>query len=159
MKIGVISDTHMSRPTEALLSLVDGIFSDVSMILHAGDLTAISVLDAFAGKDVVAVCGNMDRGDVTQALPVKKIINVRGNRIGLIHGWGSPKGVEARIRGEFQDVEAIVYGHTHKASNTIKDGVLMFNPGAFSGTLLFKRHRSVGLLTVDDGIRGEIVHL
>lgn len=159
MKIGVISDTHMSHPTAALLGLVDGIFSDVSMILHAGDLTRISILDAFAGKDVVAVCGNMDRRDVAQTLPVKKIINIHGNRIGLMHGWGSPKGIEDRIEREFQNVDAIVYGHTHKAANRIKDGVLMFNPGAFSGTFLFKRHRSVGLLTIDDGIRGSIVHL
>lgn len=159
MKIGVISDTHMSHPTEALLSLVDGIFSDVSMILHAGDLTRISILDVFAGKKVVAVCGNMDRYDVTQVLSTKEIIDIRGSRIGLIHGWGSPKGVEDRIRGEFQDVDAIVYGHTHKAENKVKDGILMFNPGSFSGTLLLKRHRSVGLLTVDDGIRGEIVRL
>ncbi len=159
MKIGVISDTHMSQPTEALLSLVDGIFSDVSMILHAGDLTRISILDAFAGKDVVAVCGNMDRHDVTQALPTKTTINVQGNRIGLIHGWGSPKGIEDRIVAEFQNVDAIVYGHTHKASNTIKDGILMFNPGAFSGTLLFKRHRSIGMLTVDGGIRASIIRL
>jgi len=159
MKIGVISDTHMSHPTEALLSLVDGIFSDVAMILHAGDLTRISILDAFAGKDVVAVCGNMDRYDVTQTLTAKKIVNIHGCRIGLIHGWGSPKGIEDRIRREFQDVDAIVYGHTHKAANKMKDGILMFNPGAFSGTFLFKRQRSVGLLTVDDGIRGSIVQI
>ena len=159
MKIGVISDTHMSHPTKALLSLVDGIFSDVSMILHAGDLTRISILDVFADKKVVAVCGNMDRYDVTQVFSTKEIIDIRGSRIGLIHGWGSPRGVEDRIRGEFQDVDAIVYGHTHKAENKVKDGILMFNPGAFSGTLFFKRHRSVGLLMVDDGIRGEIVQL
>ena len=159
MKIGVISDTHMSNPSESLRSLVDSIFSDVSMVLHAGDLTRISILEAFEGKDVVAVCGNMDRYDVTQTLSVKEIINIHGKRIGLIHGWGSPKGIEDRIRGEFQVVDAIVYGHTHKAVNKEKDGILMFNPGAFSGTFLFGRNRSVGLLTINDGIRGSIVHL
>ena len=159
MKIGVISDTHMSNPSESLRSLVDNIFSDVSMVLHAGDLTRISILEAFEGKDVVAVCGNMDRYDVTQTLSVKEIINIQGNRIGLIHGWGSPKGIEDRIRGEFQGIDAIVYGHTHKAVNKEKDGILMFNPGAFSGTFLFGRNRSVGLLTINDGIRGSIVHL
>ncbi|UCD31950.1 MAG: metallophosphoesterase family protein [Desulfobacterales bacterium] len=149
----------MSNPSESLRSLLDSIFSDVSMVLHAGDLTRISILEAFAGKDVVAVCGNMDRHDVTQTLPVKEIINIHGHRIGLIHGWGSAKGVEARVRSEFQGVDAIVYGHTHKAVNRVKDGVLMFNPGAFSGTFPFGRNRSVGLLTIDDGICGSIVHL
>ena len=108
---------------------------------------------------MVAVCGNMDRYDVTQTLSVKEIINIHGKRIGLIHGWGSPKGIEDRIRGEFEGVDAIVYGHTHKAANHIKNGILMFNPGAFSGTFIFGRTRSVGLLSVGDGIRGSIVNL
>ena len=159
MKIGVISDTHMSNPSEDLCRLAEGIFSDVSMILHAGDLTRISVLEAFAGKEVVAVSGNMDRYDVTQRLSVKEIIDIDNHRIGLIHGWGSPKGIEDKIMGEFQGVDVIVYGHTHRAANHIKNGILMFNPGAFSGTFLFRRNRSVGLLTIDDGIRGSIVNI
>jgi putative phosphoesterase len=159
MKIGVISDTHLSKPTEALCSLTDGIFADVAMILHAGDLTSIEILDAFSGKEVVAVCGNMDRYDVAQKLPTKEIVHVDGYRIGLIHGWGSRGGVEDKIVDDFQDVDAIVYGHTHKAANHVKNGVLMFNPGAFSGSLLFGRTRSVGLLTIEDGIRGKIINL
>lgn len=159
MKIGVISDTHLSKPTEALCSLTDGIFADVAMILHAGDLTSIEILDAFSGKEVVAVCGNMDRYDVTQELPIKEIVRVDTYRIGLIHGWGSRGGVEDKIVDDFQDVDAIVYGHTHRAANHVKNGILMFNPGAFSGSLLFGRTRSVGLLTIDDGIRGTIVNL
>ncbi len=159
MKIGVISDTHMSQPTAELASLTDGVFADVSMVLHAGDLTRITILEAFSDKEVIAVCGNMDRYDVTQKLPSKEIITVKNYRIGLIHGWGSPKGLEDRIVGDFQDVDAIVYGHTHKAANHIKNGILMFNPGAFSGTFIFGRTRSVGLLSVGDGIRGSIVNL
>jgi len=159
MKIGVISDTHMSKPAPELASLTDGVFADVSMVLHAGDLTRITILEAFSDKEVIAVCGNMDRYDVAQKLPAKEIITVNNYRIGLIHGWGSPKGLEDRIVGDFQDVDAIVYGHTHKAANHIKNGILMFNPGAFSGTFIFGRNRSVGLLTVGDGIRGSIINL
>ena len=149
----------MSKPSKELAVLADGIFADVSMVLHAGDLTRITILEAFADKEVIAVCGNMDHYDVTQKLPSKEIITINNHRIGLIHGWGSPKGLEDRIIGEFQDVDAIVYGHTHKAANHIKNGVLMFNPGAFSGTFILGRNRSVGLLTVGEGIRGSIVNL
>jgi len=149
----------MSKPTPELVSLAEGIFADVSMVLHAGDLTRITILDAFSDKEVIAVCGNMDHYDVTQKLPAKEIVTVNNYRIGLIHGWGSPKGLEDRIVGDFQDVDAIVYGHTHKAANHMKNGILMFNPGAFSGTFIFGRNRSVGLLTVGDGIRGTIVNL
>ncbi|MBU1172142.1 MAG: YfcE family phosphodiesterase [Proteobacteria bacterium] len=161
MKIGVISDTHVSTPVEALCSLADDIFADVSMILHAGDLTRLSVLEAFPGKEVIAVSGNMDRYDVTSMLPKKKVIEVFGYRIGLIHGWGSPKGLEEKIIACFDDVQVIVYGHTHRVANHINQGILMFNPGAFSGTHPFGSSRSVGVLNINEthGISGTIINI
>jgi uncharacterized protein len=159
MKIGVISDTHLPKPTEALHHINEKIFVDVSMVLHAGDLTRLAILEAFSDKDVIAVAGNMDRHDVTAKLPPKEIVEIEGYRIGLIHGWGSPNGLENKVFNCFQKVHAIVYGHTHRASNRMRGGVLMFNPGAFSGTFLWGRDRSVGILTLDDGVRGTIITL
>lgn len=159
MKIGVISDTHLSKPTEALHYINEKIFADVAMVLHAGDLTRLAILEAFSGKDVIAVAGNMDRHDVTAKLSQKELIEIEGYRIGLVHGWGSPKALEDRVFNCFQQVHAIVYGHTHRASNRLRDGVLMFNPGAFSGTFLWGRDRSVGILTVNDGIKGTLVQI
>ncbi len=159
MKIGVISDTHLSKPSKELCQLTEGVFADVSMVFHAGDLTRFAVLEAFSEKEVVAVCGNMDQYDVTERLPTKEIVKVDGYRIGLIHGWGSPRGIEDRIINSFEDVHAIVYGHTHKPANHIKNGILMFNPGAFSGTFLTGRNRTVGVLTIDNGITGTIINI
>jgi hypothetical protein len=161
MKIGVISDTHVSTPVEALCSLADDVFADVSMILHAGDLTRLSVLDAFPGKEVIAVSGNMDRYDVTSTLPSQKVIEVCGYRIGLIHGWGSPRGLEKRIIACFNDVHVIVYGHTHRVANHINEGILMFNPGAFAGSYPFGSNRSVGVLTISEtsGVSGTIINI
>lgn len=161
MKIGVISDTHISGPSEELCSLIDDVFADVSIILHAGDLTRISILDSFPGKDVIAVAGNMDRYDVTSTLPKKEVIEVDRYRIGLIHGWGSSRGLEERIISCFDDVHVIVYGHTHKAANHINKGILMFNPGAFSGTHPFGHNRSVGVLTISEieGVSGTIINI
>ncbi|MEE8398588.1 MAG: metallophosphoesterase family protein [Desulfobacterales bacterium] len=153
MKIGVISDTHMSEPSRKLSELTSRVFSDVTLILHAGDITRMGVLEAFSDKKVIAVSGNMDQHDDAGALPATRIATVEGYRIGLIHGWGSARGIEDRIFQSFSDVNAIVYGHTHTPANHWKDGVLMFNPGAFSG------HRSVGILTIDEGISGEIITL
>lgn len=157
MKIGVIADTHLSRPTETLRMVSQDVFKDVSLILHAGDLTRIEVLDAFHGKKIVAVCGNMDSREVTRVLPKREIVEVEGMRIGLVHGWGAPFGLETRVAGCFTDVEVIVFGHTHKAANHMRNGILMFNPGAFSGTFFMKRHCSVGLLTLGHGATGRIV--
>jgi len=154
MKIGVISDTHLEDADPALQHLTQTVFQDVAMILHAGDLTRLAVLDAFFGKPVVAVCGNMDRTDVAARLKDREIVDAMGFRIGLIHGWGSKSGLEERVRARFDRVDAIVYGHSHRAANHWVDGVLMFNPGAYSGSFLWGAGRSVGILELGDGITG-----
>ena len=48
MKIGVISDTHLSDPNECL-------FADADVILHAGDLISLEVLKVFFNKKVISV--------------------------------------------------------------------------------------------------------
>ncbi len=161
MKIGVISDTHMQVASKELGKLVLGVFADVSMVLHAGDLTRISVLEAFSEKRVVAVCGNMDQYDVSDCLPAKQVLAVEGFRIGLAHGWGSIRGIEDRLMVAFPGVHAIVYGHTHVPANHTNDGILLFNPGSYSGSHQRSAVRSVGLLTIEKGrgVRGEIVQV
>lgn len=160
MKIGVISDTHMTEAGDGLRRVLKTIFKDAELILHAGDLTRMAVLDAFGDRGCIAVRGNMDRGRAADRLPRKRIVTAGGRKIGLIHGWGSPRGIEERVHSEFSGVDVVVYGHTHKAACRWKDNVLLFNPGAFSGSLLLKRNRSVGMLHVDDKeIRGEHIRI
>jgi putative phosphoesterase len=157
MKIGVISDTHLSQSSDALVRIAKGAFSDVSLIIHAGDLTSMSVLDVFSDRQVVAVCGNKDRKPIPSFLPERQILDAKGYRIGVVHGWGSPKGIEDRVMSCFKDVHCIVYGHTHKPKNCIHSGILLFNPGAFSGTRFLKRKPTAGILTIGNGITGKII--
>ncbi|PIP36469.1 MAG: YfcE family phosphodiesterase [Desulfobacterales bacterium CG07_land_8_20_14_0_80_52_14] len=159
MKIGVISDTHMQHADEALIRTAKTVFGEVQMVLHAGDLTRLAVLDAFWDKEVVAVCGNMDRFDVANRLKDREVIEVGGFRIGLTHGWGSGKGLEERVRTRFDRVDVIVYGHSHLPTNHIQEGILMFNPGAYSGSLFFRSGRSVGILELGEGVTGKIIPL
>ena len=158
MKIGVLSDTHLSRPTEELAALMEGPFQGTEMILHAGDLTELTVLDAFPEKKVIAVCGNMDSAAVRQGVPGQRVFQVGPFKIGLIHGWGGPSGIEERIAREFSGVDCIVYGHTHQASWREREGVFFFNPGSFGGKLGMTL-RSVGLLNLGDSISAEIIYL
>ena len=159
MKIGVISDTHMRKPTPELYDLQHTVFSDVSMVLHAGDLTEPEVLEAFSGKEVIAVQGNMDSNAVRSQLPPKEVIEVEGFRIGITHGLGNPFRMPKRIVGSFDDVDVIVYGHTHRADNQLREGILFFNPGAFSGRFPFMGKGSVGILTLGEGVSGKIIKL
>ena len=158
MKIGVISDTHLIRPSEDLVALTEGPFREVEMILHAGDLTEQAVLESFPGKKVIAVCGNMDSAAARQGLPARRVIEVGPFKVGLIHGWGGPQGIEERIVREFNGVDCIVYGHTHRPFREERNGILFFNPGSF-GRGLGTTPKSFGLLTPADSITGEILYL
>jgi len=159
MKIGVISDTHLSKATPELCELQHTVFADVTMILHAGDLTELEVLQAFSDKDVVAVSGNMDSHAVRNTLPSEKVLELGGFRIGITHGWGHPFGIPKKIAGTFGHVDVIVYGHSHRPDNEIRNGILFFNPGAFSGGFPFITKRSVGILTLGEQVSGRIIKL
>ncbi|MFH0813468.1 MAG: metallophosphoesterase family protein [Pseudomonadota bacterium] len=158
MKIGVISDTHLRDYSPELKRTVDTYFHDVDMILHAGDIVDMNVLDVFLPKQVEAVAGNMDPFTVTKHLPEKKVIKVGHYKIGLIHGWGAPIGLEDRIRKKFKDIDCLVYGHTHYPVNRIIDGVLFFNPGSPTDRRFIKKN-TLGILEINDKITGKIINL
>ena len=129
------------------------------MVLHAGDLTELAVLEAFSDKEIVAVHGNMCSSAVRHELPEEKVIEIGGFRIGLTHGWGNPFGVSRKVEGIFDTVDVIVYGHTHRSDNKVRDGVLYFNPGAFYGGFPFFGKGSVGILRLEETISGQIIKL
>ena len=149
MRIGVLSDTHAASFAEIPEKIVS-ILSEVDMIIHAGDFTAKNVLDGLKqlGK-VIAVQGNMDSYELKRILPEKELITAGGRKIGIIHGWGGPDGIENRIGAMFNDVDIIVYGHSHQPKNEIIGDILFFNPG--------RARNTIGILTVGDEVDGEII--
>jgi putative phosphoesterase len=158
VKIGVISDTHLQGCHERLERIAATIFRDVDLILHAGDLVDIAVLDAFAPKEVMAVFGNMDPQGVRDVLPEKRVWDIEGRRFALVHGWGDPAGIEERLIDYVGPVDCLVYGHTHNPVNERWNGTLFFNPGsAFDRR--FAAHNTVGLLDVGEEMTGSIVVL
>lgn len=157
MRIGVISDTHLHEPQTGLSARLQKAWGQVDLALHAGDLVNLAVLDCLPAPKVEAVCGNMCDHVAASTLPDRRIIEVAGKRIGLIHGWGAALGLASRVLGEFSDVDVVVFGHSHRPMNAVKNGVLLFNPGSASRN--FFGGASVGVLTVGDAITGEIIKL
>jgi putative phosphoesterase len=157
MKVGVISDTHLLEPSAVLERIVRAHFSDADMILHAGDFVDQRIVDFFRQWNLITVRGNMDAGEVRSSLPEKRIIDVSGFKIGLIHGWGAPIGLERRIREALPSIDCIVYGHTHYPANHKKGGLLLFNPG--SPTRSFTGRNTIGILSLGKEIKGEIIRV
>jgi len=158
MKIGVISDTHLREPHPAFRKTIESHFKDVEKVFHAGDFVDWSIAEYLSGqKELIAVCGNMDSQDIRKAFPRKRIIELKGFRIGLIHGGGPPFGIESRIGGEFDEVDAIVYGHTHTPANHWVKNILFFNPGSPTSSFIHKP--TLGILHLGEKIGAEIIKI
>ncbi len=158
MKIGVISDTHLKEPHPEFRKMIEFHFKDVEKIFHAGDFVEWSIAEYLSNrKELIGVCGNMDSNDIQKAFPEKRVIELQGFKIGLIHGGGSPFGIEPRIRKEFNEVDAIVYGHTHTPANHQVKNIYLFNPG--SPTRSFIHKATVGILCLGEKIEGEIIKI
>lgn len=161
IRVGVLSDTHLSDHVEShafLEELVAKHLAPLDLILHAGDLVAVELLQAFGDCPVLAVRGNMDPANPD--IPFKRTIELGGFNIGLIHGWGPPEGIERRILEEFSHVrlDCLVYGHSHAAVSHRHNGILFFNPGSATDRRGMPFH-SVGLLEIGKKIIGRIIPL
>lgn len=161
VKIGVVSDTHLTSPKDLPQELVNA-FADVDLILHAGDLVSLAILEKLKsiGPKVYAVCGNMDPADVKRALPEKEIVAIEQSRIGLTHGRGAQFNLMEAVKEKFKDeqLDCIVYGHSHAPRNEIHRGLLYFNPGSPTDKF-FAPYNSYGILEVDKKITGKIIKI
>jgi len=158
VKIGVLSDTHLTEPNAEFKKMVELYFRDVEKIFHTGDFVDWSVAEYLSSlKELIAVCGNMDPYPIRKAFPGKQVIELEGFRIGLIHGGGAPFGIESRIQDEFDEVDAIIYGHTHTPANHQVKNIFFFNPG--SPTRSFWHGATLGILNIGEKIEGEIITL
>jgi hypothetical protein len=158
MKIGVLSDTHLTEPNSEFKKIIETHFEGVDKIFHAGDFVDWSIVEYLSSqKELIAVYGNMDPLDIRKAFSQKRIVELGGFQIGLIHGGGSPFGIESRVREEFDKVDVIVYGHSHTPANHQAKNILFFNPG--SPTRSFIHRATLGILYIGEKIEGEIIHV
>jgi hypothetical protein len=149
MKIGVVSDTHSKQLPGKMLED----FGEVDLILHLGDYSDISIYNIFSQiKETKSVYGNMDEEELLKRFKKKEILEIENCRIGMFHGEGLPAKVLEGVQKVFKDdnVDAVLFGHSHRPLNERIDGVLYFNPGSPTDTF-FAPYRSYGILDVSDG--------
>jgi putative phosphoesterase len=161
--LGIITDTHIPQRIKAVPPRVFQVFRGVDRILHAGDINSQRVLDQLAEiAPVDAVAGNADL--LGHGLPLKRVIEVAGWRIGLVHGHGGwSRYLRSKVRdrfgydeerylkivhGSFGPVDAIVFGHTHRYYQACQSGILLFNPGPIAPDFYNTPGPQVGLLHI-----------
>ena len=144
MKIGLISDTHIPEAMPELPGQVRTVFSGADLILHAGDLHCLAVLDWLEETAPVLACrGNGDDGSGGRPVVPEDprlrdalVTTVAGFTIGLVHDVLEPSEfprwpIERTMEFYFgRRTDLIVCGHTHVECVKRYGDVLVINPGS-----------------------------
>jgi hypothetical protein len=167
--LGLVSDTHLPERCRALPPALFDAFRGVDLLLHAGDVGALSVLDRLGAiAPMVAVHGNDDTAEARRELPYQQIVKAAGRRLLLTHAhypdradelasrrddaW-EPKLARRAAMGRRAGAPLVVFGHTHvPMAFRYADDISLINPGALAAPNAVSRQsvRSVALLFVPD---------
>ncbi|HEY31742.1 MAG TPA: YfcE family phosphodiesterase [Dehalococcoidia bacterium] len=162
MRVGLITDTHIPDIAEAVPPEVAQVFQGVELILHAGDIYDISVIDEL-GKiaPVLAALGDDDSFRLLQdeRIEMKHVLKLEGHTVWLVHErpllWYNltPQQAEGAP-------DVIVHGHSHTAKISDDNGTLFIGSG--SPTFLNYR-RGLGTVAILDitskGAEASIIRL
>lgn len=156
--IGLLADTHIPHRLAALPAAMFDRLSGVDLILHAGDVVDVSVLDDLRRiAPTQAVRGNLHLQSPRphdQSLPWVLDLSLHGHRIILSHGhlshWNSlwekvwllhpnhhafaNQRLMRRLARALPGADVYVFGHSHRSLVARHHGALFINPGAVCPT-------------------------
>jgi putative phosphoesterase len=164
MLIGLISDTHVPDVAEEVPPKALEAFSGVDLILHAGDLSAVSVLDELERiAPVLAARGDDDYGIEDDRIREVQQLDLDGVNLYLIHS-SLYFARDLILHPEKHDLErapdVVVFGHTHRDTVRVVGSSLLVNPGSAAFPYYQLRLGTVALLTIEAGkARARIVRL
>jgi putative phosphoesterase len=128
--IVALADTHSTdghRLDERTLEAV----READLVVHAGDLTTETVLDAFAAecRAFVAVHGNNATPAVRDRLPAERVVVHEGVRIALTHGDDRDE-TGLGLFGRQGRADLVISGHSHRPGVVDAGAVTLLNPGS-----------------------------
>ena len=117
--IGLISDTHGLLREEVVYNL-----SNCNLIIHTGDIGKFEVIENLEKiAKVEFIRGNCDKDK--NIAKEDKIIDVYNIRIYLVHDIS-----KVSIDLKEENIDIVVYGHSHKSNIYEDKGILYINPGS-----------------------------
>lgn len=128
--LAVVSDTHSSEG-HALSGRTLEAVRGADRVIHAGDFTSVSALEAFQKEAarLDAVHGNVDEMRVRDRLPGVRTLEWAGLRIAVTHRRnGGPTGLA--MFGRERGADLVISGHTHSPGVTRTGEVVLLNPGS-----------------------------
>lgn len=175
--IGLIADTHAPERCAALPPTLFEMLRGIDLLLHAGDVGKLWVLDQLSAiAPVIAVHGNDDTVEAQRELPYQQLITIGGQRILLTHAHYPDRVQELASRtpdawapilerraamGRSAGAGIVVFGHTHVPMVCQHEGVWLVNPGAIaSGNFITRQTvQTVALIFLCAGCAPVVRHV
>ena len=122
MKVALMSDTH-----DYLRPEVKQIISECDGVIHAGDVCSPKIVEeikALLGteKTLYLVRGNNDR-TWAKEIPACLKFTIQNVTFLMVHN-------KKDVPNDLEDVDIVIYGHSHKYADENKEGKRWLNPGS-----------------------------
>jgi putative phosphoesterase len=129
----LLADTHVPRRARDLPAQVWAAVDEADVVVHAGDWVDVRLLDQLETRSrrLVACCGNNDHGELRERLPEVARVTIEGLELAVVHETGPSRGRDARMSTAYDDVDVLVFGHSHIPwDTTTASGLRLLNPGS-----------------------------
>ena len=141
MLIGVVSDTHSLLRPELIPAL-----AGVDHILHVGDIGDADIITQLRGvAPVTAIRGNIDTSGPCSDFAATEALELGGCLIYMLHNLD-----DLDLHPHAAGIGVVLYGHSHKPSIQLRDGVLYVNPGS-AGPRRFRLPITFARLRIESG--------
>jgi len=133
LRLLLIADTHLPKRAKDLPAQVWEAVETADVVIHAGDWVVPALLDELEqrARRVVGVWGNNDGAELRARLPEVARVELDGLRLAVVHETGDAKGREKRCQAAYDDVDVLVFGHSHIPwDTTTESGLRLLNPGS-----------------------------
>jgi len=138
VRLAILSDTHgLLRPEVAEL------LKSADAILHGGDINRQSIVDQLRQyAPLYVVRGNNDK-EWAEAIPHDLTVTLGGVTFCVVHN-------RKEVPADLSEVDAVVFGHSHKYAEEERDGRLWLNPGS-CGPRRFRQEITLMMAEAEDG--------
>jgi putative phosphoesterase len=161
--ITVVSDTHGTDGHRLEGRTLDAV-REAELVIHAGDFTTESVLDAFEAKagretdeegEFVAVVGNNDDAGVRGRLATERVVDRAGIRFVIVHGHEHDD-TSLSLLGRQERADVVVVGHSHEPGVRQSGAITVLNPGSHADPRWY-RPAHAELEPAGEGLTGRLV--
>ena len=160
-RVLLLADTHVPRRARDLPAMVWAAVDAADVVVHAGDWVDVSLLEALAARShrLVACWGNNDGEELRRRLPEVGRAELAGVRLAVVHETGGKQGRERRCDERFDDVDLLVFGHSHITWDTVTPrGMRLLNPGSPTDRRRQPHCTYLTLTAVDGDLRDVELH-